>query len=266
MDDITIAEVVRLYTVDLLSVQAIADRFGRSYSFAYDRLAQAGVPRRAIRAVRLKPPAAGVLAAWYAEGKSTRDIAKMMQTTGGTVRRWLKDAGIKARTVSEGKRIKGGQGPSREAITASVLTRRKRPLPGRPDVGYRVDGYGYVHVMTAGGYRREHILVMEAQLGRSLAPNENVHHINGDRKDNRAVNLEVMTGADHSREHSFTRCRRPDGSFAPDGEGAPKVGRPVCKVADCPRPARRLGWCDAHRTWSKNHDGAIPTHRIRPRP
>lgn len=41
------------------------------------------------------------------------------------------------------------------------------------------------------GRVREHILVMEATLGRHLLPGEEVHHKNADRTDNRPENLEL---------------------------------------------------------------------------
>ena len=49
----------------------------------------------------------------------------------------------------------------------------------------------------------EHRYVMEQHLGRKLSRNECVHHINGDRRDNRIENLEVISRSEHNREHAI---------------------------------------------------------------
>lgn len=47
----------------------------------------------------------------------------------------------------------------------------------------------------------EHRFIMEEFLERKLSKNEHVHHINGDPKDNRIENLQVLSASDHGKAH-----------------------------------------------------------------
>ncbi|AXH67819.1 HNH endonuclease [Mycobacterium phage Bromden] len=76
-----------------------------------------------------------------------------------------------------------------DSVALAPQSRRRKPKP----LGHRRTdpASGYVNVKTEQGYVREHRHVMEAALGRELLPNENVHHKNGVRSDNRLENLEL---------------------------------------------------------------------------
>jgi len=120
--------------------------------------------------------------------------------------------------------------PSKQASTAmkfcsrqckgKVLRRENHPMWNG---GKSVNDQGYVLVHAPNHplsgkrkYVREHRLVVEQALGRYLLQEEVVHHINGDRQDNRLENLQLYTNnAVHKREDIHQRQRDNKGRFLP---------------------------------------------------
>ena len=79
--------------------------------------------------------------------------------------------------------------------------------------------YGLLHPYSEGRKMiPEHVVVMELSVGRRIKSIEVVHHKNGNRQDNRLVNLQLMTKSEHLQLHGRKSCvnRRRDkrGRFA----------------------------------------------------
>lgn len=122
------------------------------------------------------------LAEMYASGQSLMAISLQIGQSHQYVKRHLNRCGIKLRPLR-----KGG-------------TDHSQWIGGRLEVG---NGYWRVWLQpddplasmrTHQGYVLEHRLIMARKIGRPLRRTETVHHINGNRADNRPENLELHQG------------------------------------------------------------------------
>lgn len=91
----------------------------------------------------------------------------------------------------------------RDAISASQKLAWKTNRQRLPIGTKRVNAQGYVVVKVLAGkgpWKLEHAIVAEIKIGRQLKAGEIVHHINGDRSDNRPDNLFVCRNRSHHNE------------------------------------------------------------------
>lgn len=70
---------------------------------------------------------------------------------------------------------------------------KQRPLKKERVNGNFISYDGYIVLFKNGKQIKEHRWIMEQKLGRKLLSSEIVHHINGNKLDNRIENLQIVT-------------------------------------------------------------------------
>jgi hypothetical protein len=136
---------------------------------------------------------AEIVRSWHA-GESQSSIAKRLAVTQPIVSKFLVSNGIEP--VHRPRNLRGDQHPSwRGGVTMIHGYRAVKVARDDPFASMRIDQ----------GYVMEHRLVMARALGRPLEKYETVHHINGDKQDNRLENLQLRQGQ-HGKGVVF-RCQ-----------------------------------------------------------
>ena len=87
-----------------------------------------------------------------------------------------------------------------------LITRNK--INAKPIGSTRKNKKGYIFEKTKDGWIQQHILVMEKNINRKLNIDEDVHHINFNKTDNRLENLVIMSHAEHTKLHNLMKGKK----------------------------------------------------------
>ena len=161
-------ELARRYQAGAL-MRELAEEHETQIKTVRAALRRAGVPKKQYRI--FTDAERGRVVALYEQGESVEAIARDLSTHPQKIRKVLWEQGIK--------------------VEQRYATGEKHGLWKR---ARWVDQNGYIRVRVDGYYMVEHRHVMEQHLGRKLGRRETVHHINGDKHDNRIENLQLRQG------------------------------------------------------------------------
>ncbi len=142
-----------------------------------------------------------ILKLYFEDELSYRDIAKKLSCSETPVKEAMRRYGLKPRSKSE----------------SSILRCKKKPetnpgrkgMPKNPNYGkdnhawkggyVRKDGYKLISV--DGEQRLEHRYIWEQYHKKPIPPGYQIHHIDGDKLNNKIENLQMISNSDHQKLH-----------------------------------------------------------------
>jgi DNA-binding CsgD family transcriptional regulator len=142
------------------------------------------------------------IAAFYKSGLSLTQTAEKLGISIGAVRYSLKIVGVSGRPPQ--------CGIGKKPVHVGKFGADNPNYKG----GIVEDKDGYIRVLGDGNRKLQHRIIAESVLGRPLRNHEVVHHINGDKKDNRNKNLLICLDSYHriihARENALDECGNPN--------------------------------------------------------